>query len=74
MVWWDWGCWLGFDGIARMNGIVDKDDDFYQRYAELDFSKAKTVTEIPALAQLQAETVGRVSDSVTRQIAKDSNE
>ena len=56
-----------------MNGVVDKADDFYQRYAELDFSKAKSVAEIPALAQLQAEAVGRVSDSVTRQIDKNRN-
>ena len=72
-----------------MNGMVDKADDFYQRYAELDFSKAKSVVEIPALSQLQAEAVGRgydckdtggratqgqlLSDSVTGQIAKDSN-
>ncbi|WP_269766609.1 hypothetical protein [Methylovulum psychrotolerans] len=33
-------------------------DDWYGLYAALDFSEAKPVVDIPALAQLQAEQNG----------------
>ena len=34
-------------------------DPLYDRYAEMDFSDAKPVAEIPALAKLQAEQGGK---------------
>jgi uncharacterized protein (DUF4415 family) len=34
-------------------------EPLYNRYADLDFSDAKSVSEIPALAQLQAEQGGK---------------
>ena len=34
-------------------------DPLFDRYAEMDFSDAKPVSEIPALAQLQAEHGGK---------------
>ena len=34
-------------------------DPLYKQYADLDFSDAKPVAEIPALAQLQAEQGGK---------------
>lgn len=34
-------------------------DPLYKQYADLDFSDAKPIAEIPALAQLQAEQGGK---------------
>ncbi len=34
-------------------------DPLFNQYADLDFSDAKSVTEVPALAQLQAEQGGK---------------
>jgi hypothetical protein len=34
--------------------MKNNSDPMYDRYAELDFSEAKPVTQIPALAKLQA--------------------
>ena len=33
----------------------EKPDDMFEKYADMDFSNAKTVSEVPALAELQAE-------------------
>jgi uncharacterized protein (DUF4415 family) len=34
-------------------------DPLYKQYSEMDFSDAKTVSEVPALAQLQAKQGGK---------------
>jgi uncharacterized protein (DUF4415 family) len=39
--------------------MSNNSDPLFDRYAEMDFSDAKPVSEIPALAQLQAEQVGK---------------
>ena len=39
--------------------MSNNSDPLYDRYADLDFSDAKPVSEIPALAQLQAEQGGK---------------
>jgi uncharacterized protein (DUF4415 family) len=50
-------------------------DPIYNQYADMDFSEAKPVAEIPALAQLQAERGGKTRitmrvDNVTLSIFK----
>lgn len=39
--------------------MSNNSDPMYDRYADLDFSDAKPVSQIPALAQLQAEQGGK---------------
>jgi len=39
--------------------MSNNSDHLFDRYAEMDFSDAKPVSEIPALAQLQAEQGGK---------------
>ena len=39
--------------------MSNNSDPLFDRYAEMDFSDAKPVSEIPALAQLQAEHGGK---------------
>jgi len=39
--------------------MSNNSDPLFNRYAEMDFSDAKPVSEIPALAQLQAEYGGK---------------
>jgi uncharacterized protein (DUF4415 family) len=39
--------------------MSNNSDPLYDRYAELDFSDAKPVSKIPALARLQAEQGGK---------------
>ena len=39
--------------------MSNNSDPLFNRYAEMDFSNAKPVSEIPALAQLQAEHGGK---------------
>lgn len=39
--------------------MSNNSDPLFDRYAEMDFSDAKPVSEIPALAQLQAEQGGK---------------
>ena len=39
--------------------MSNNSDPLFDRYAELDFSDAKPVSEIPALARLQAEQGGK---------------
>ena len=39
--------------------MSNNSDPLYDRYADLDFSDAKPVSQIPALAQLQAEQGGK---------------
>jgi len=33
----------------------EKPDDAFEKYADMDFSNAKKASEVPALAELQAE-------------------
>jgi len=39
--------------------MSDNSDPLFEQYAEMDFSDAKPVAEIPALARLQAEQGGK---------------
>jgi uncharacterized protein (DUF4415 family) len=39
--------------------MSNNSDPLFDRYADMDFSDAKPVSEIPALAQLQAEHSGK---------------
>lgn len=39
--------------------MSNNSDPLFDRYADMDFSDAKPVSEIPALAQLQAEHGGK---------------
>ncbi|WP_105073775.1 BrnA antitoxin family protein [Chromatium okenii] len=39
--------------------MSNNSDPLFVRYAEMDFADAQPVAAVPALAQLQAETVGK---------------
>jgi uncharacterized protein (DUF4415 family) len=50
--------------------MSNNSDPMFNRYADLDFSDAKPVAEIPALARLQAEQSGKTA--ITMQIDNDT--